>query len=176
MTESTNTVCPRIYVACLAAYNRGHLHGEWIDADQDADAIHEEIREILAESPVPGAEEWAIHDHEDFGGLRLSEFEDIERVADMGQLIAEHGPAFAAYAADVGPDHATEEGFQDAYCGQWESEVAYAEELFDELYAHDIPENLRCYVDYEKFARDLFINDCFGVDCPEGGLFVFRRC
>ena len=25
---------PRIYVACLAAYNNGYLHGAWIDADQ----------------------------------------------------------------------------------------------------------------------------------------------
>ena len=23
---------PRIYVACLAAYNNGRLHGRWIDA------------------------------------------------------------------------------------------------------------------------------------------------
>lgn len=29
-----------------------------------------------------------------------------------------------------------------------------ATELFDEIYAHDIPENLRCYIDYERFARD----------------------
>ena len=29
-----------------------------------------------------------------------------------------------------------------------------AEELFDECYAHDIPENLRYYIDYSKFARD----------------------
>jgi hypothetical protein len=29
-----------------------------------------------------------------------------------------------------------------------------AEELFDECYAHEIPENLRCYIDYEAFARD----------------------
>lgn len=29
-----------------------------------------------------------------------------------------------------------------------------AEELFDECYAHDIPENLRIYIDYAKFARD----------------------
>ena len=26
---------PRIYVACLAAYNNGHLHGAWIDAAQE---------------------------------------------------------------------------------------------------------------------------------------------
>ena len=29
-----------------------------------------------------------------------------------------------------------------------------ATELFDECYAHEIPENLRCYFDYEAFARD----------------------
>ena len=29
-----------------------------------------------------------------------------------------------------------------------------AEELFDECYAHDIPESLRIYIDYSKFARD----------------------
>ena len=34
---------PRIYVASLSDYNAGHLHGRWIDADQDPDAIREEI-------------------------------------------------------------------------------------------------------------------------------------
>ena len=32
-TITTNTE-PRIYVACLAAYNNGILHGAWIDAAQ----------------------------------------------------------------------------------------------------------------------------------------------
>lgn len=31
----------------------------------------------------------------------------------------------------------------------------YAEELFDECYALDVPDNLKTYIDYEKFARDL---------------------
>ncbi len=39
---------PRIYVACLAAYNNGYLHGAWIDADQDADEIRDEIAAICA--------------------------------------------------------------------------------------------------------------------------------
>lgn len=34
MTTSSDI---RIYVACLAAYNNGILHGAWIDADQDVD-------------------------------------------------------------------------------------------------------------------------------------------
>ena len=36
-----------------------------------------------------------------------------------------------------------------------------AEELFDDCYAHAIPDNLRCYFDMEKFARDLEIGGDF---------------
>ena len=32
--------------------------------------------------------------------------------------------------------------------------IEAATELFDECYAHEIPENLRNYIDYEAFARD----------------------
>ncbi len=73
---------PRVYVASLSDYNAGVLHGRWIDADQDADAIHADIAQMLAESPTDkSAEEWAIHDYEGFHGITISEFEDIDTVA-----------------------------------------------------------------------------------------------
>ena len=158
----------------MASYNAGVLHGKWTDAT-DADAIWEAIREMLKRSPSAGAEEWAIHDCEGFGSIRLSEWEDVDRVAELGALIEEHGAAFAAYADHVGIDYATEESFQDAYCGEWDSENAYAEHVFDELYLHEVPEHIQGYIDYEAFARDLFINDCFGVD-SDSGVHVFRNC
>jgi len=37
-----------IYVADLAAYNNGILHGVWIDATQDIDDIQEQINDMLA--------------------------------------------------------------------------------------------------------------------------------
>ncbi len=40
-----------IYVADLAAYNNGIMHGVWIDATQDIDNIHEQINDMLASSP-----------------------------------------------------------------------------------------------------------------------------
>ena len=66
---------PRIYVACLAAYNEvgassvrgtddqpnGRLHGAWIEADQGEDYIRERVRAMLDTSPEPVSEEWAIH-------------------------------------------------------------------------------------------------------------------
>lgn len=43
----------RIYAACLASYNNGHLHGTWINADQDADSINAAISAMLRASPYP---------------------------------------------------------------------------------------------------------------------------
>ena len=37
----------RIYVACLAAYNNGKLHGVWIDATDDIDDIQDQINDML---------------------------------------------------------------------------------------------------------------------------------
>ena len=53
MTEIT----PRIYVACLAAYNNGILHGEWIDADQGVEHISEQAAAMLKASPIEDAED-----------------------------------------------------------------------------------------------------------------------
>jgi antirestriction protein len=165
---------PRIYVACLAAYNNGQLHGTWIDADQSADAIHEEIRATLAASPIPGAEEWAIHDYEDFGGIDLSEYEGIDRVAEIAALLVEHGDAFAAwYSYDP---YAEASDFQDAYRGEYDSEEAYAEELVDDTgMLAEVPENLRYYFDYERFARDLFMSGMRSVRSGHGTIYVFDR-
>ena len=72
---------PKIYVACLAAYNSGQLHGEWIAADQETQEIYADIKSMLNKSPEPFAEEWAVHDYEGFGTISLSEWPDIERVS-----------------------------------------------------------------------------------------------
>ena len=48
---------PRIYVADLAAYNAGYLHGIWIDATQEIENIWQQIRTMLAASPMENAEE-----------------------------------------------------------------------------------------------------------------------
>ena len=64
MTEHT----PKIYVACLASYNAGILHGDWIDLD-GSETLEERISEILDASPEEDAEEWAVHDHEFCGHL-----------------------------------------------------------------------------------------------------------
>ena len=44
----------RIYVACLAAYNNGHLHGEWIKVTDEA-SIWEAVQAMLFASPIDEA-------------------------------------------------------------------------------------------------------------------------
>jgi len=169
----TQKLEPKIYVACLAAYNAGHLHGRWLDAAREPDEIQDDICAILESSPVMSGGDYAIHDYEDFGPMHLEEYHDIAEVSRLAQFIEEYGEPFAAFASHVGADFATEESFQDAYHGRWDSERDYAEHVFDELYLHELPEHLRCYIDYEAFARDLFLDGHYSLHSSDFGVHVF---
>ncbi len=172
----TQVDCPRIYVACLAAYNNGILHGAWIDADQDTEEIWEQINAMLTASPIPGAEEWAIHDYEGFWGLHLSESEDIAHVHELAEAIEEHGEAFALYADLVGENYATPESFQDSYHGEWNSEEDFAYDWWEQAgYLEQIPEELRVYIDFERVAHDLFIDGFMSARDSSHNLHVFSR-
>jgi len=58
-----------------------------------------------------------------------------------------------------------EEKFDESYNGQFDSEMEFAQQLADDLgYLDQMPESIRCYFDYEKFARDLFIGDYYYSD------------
>lgn len=157
----TPKVEPRIYVACLAAYNNGKLHGKWIDATQDADSIQDEINAMLKASPEPNAEEYAIHDFEGFGSLRLSEYESIETIAKLAEAIDEHGELFAEYynQSSYTDVETALEDFEDKYRGAYDSKRAYAEYWLEETgNLATIPEHLQGYFDYDYYARDLFMD------------------
>jgi antirestriction protein len=155
--QSTNTT-PRIYVASLADYNAGRLLGLWIDADQEAEAIDEEIRAMLATSPEFIAEEWAIHDHEGFGSWSPREFESIETVATVARLIGEHGKVFAELLNHFGGDLKEAKSYmEDGYRGEYESLADYAETNIYDLYTSEmnrIPDEVRFAIDWEVVARE----------------------
>ncbi len=81
----------RIYIADLAAYNNGILHGLWVDATLDLDEIQELVDSLLNCSPVENSEEIAIHDYEGFEGVSISEYEGLESVQKKALFILEHG-------------------------------------------------------------------------------------
>lgn len=148
---------PRIYVASLSDYNAGKLLGRWIDAGQEAHAIHAEIQAMLAESREPPAEEWAIHDYENFGQWKPREYESIDTVAAVAALIAEHGEVFGAVLNYFGDLEEAKTAMDEQYRGEWESVRDYVEQFVDDVYGHEIkalPDLIRYHIDYDGITRD----------------------
>lgn len=177
---------PRIYVASLSDYNAGILHGQWIEAGPDAEVMQEQIDEMLEKSPTnlrygEPAEEWAIHDYEGFGEIRVDENDNLSTIASWAEGLQKHGLAFAAWVAHVG--ERTEDSiaqFEDRYQGEWGSVETYAENMLDELDAHryvnDAPGWLQPYlkIDEAGFARDLELGcDIITAETPEGRVWVW---
>jgi antirestriction protein len=170
---------PRIYVASLSDYNAGRLHGEWIRANQELGEIHHAVSAMLARSPEPMAEEWAIHDHDGFGPIQLGEHESLEQVARLASGIVRHGEAFALWAAHLGSSEWERlDEFDERYLGEWDSGEDYAADLLEDM-GIDItevgPEILWPYieVDLTAFARDLSY-DLDILDGSGGSVHVFE--
>lgn len=162
----------RIYVACLASYNNGMLHGVWIDATNEVDDIQDQINTMLADSPEENAEEWAIHDYEGFGSYRLSEYEGIQSAHEVACFIDEHeelGAELLSYYSDI--DEARK-AIEENYCGCFESVADYAQELTEDT--SDIPKHLEMYIDYERMGRDMELSgDIFTIEVGYREVHIF---
>jgi antirestriction protein len=127
----------RIYVASLSDYNAGVLHGRWIDVT-DLDTIWEGINEMLAESPTAKregmpAEEWAVHDYEGFGPVKLSEQPDFEKLVAIAEAHEEHGDIYLHWVAHDTHRNTDPKWFQDQYRGEYDSLGDYAYEWWTEV-------------------------------------------
>ena len=164
----------RIYVACLAAYNSGHLHGRWIDASEGEAHIWEETRAMLAQSPEPDAEEWAIHDFEGFEGAPISEYASFESVAALAEFIEERGTLGGKLLEHYGGDLEDAKKAFDEYCGEYESLADYARELTEET-GGEIPKHLENYIDYAAMAHDMEMGgDVFAIETGYNQTHIFR--
>jgi antirestriction protein len=163
----------QIYVACLAAYNNGYLHGQWIDLDQPLDDVWNAIRTMLKTSPIPDAEEWAIHDYEGFEGYDLGEYEGIENAHALAQFILEHGELGGLMLNHMSGDLTlAQSAIEDNYQGKYSSLADYAEELTTDT--TEIPQHLAYYIDYEAMARDMQLNgDIFTLETGLEAVHVF---
>ena len=184
--ETDTAVSPQIWVASLADYNNGRLHGAWINAAQEEADLQADIDAVLASSPLTAetgepAEEWAIFDYDGFGRLRIDEHESLRWISLVGKGIAEHGLAFAAYA-DVVEEEELLAGFADDYLGHYESFKAYLEQrvndlCYDRILDEVVPPSIRPYVkiDLAATANDLLQKgDLHALPAPDGGVWIFN--
>jgi len=162
---------PQIYVACVASYNEGILHGCWINAMQGKATIMLKIQRMLDNSHVEDAEDYAILDYQHFGAIKIDEYQSIDSITAYVDFMSRHGELGAKLIQLYGIDEA-EELINDYYYGCYDSEVDFAWQLFEEYFIHQWPENLIYYFDCEAFARDLFINAYFSVNI-DGNVHIF---
>lgn len=143
----------RIYIANLSAYVSGELKGEWLNLP----ATDEEISALMQRIGNP--EEVVIHDYESFiAGFSIDEYDSIlelNEIAEELEALDEHElNAIEAYL------EAFSNNIREAL-DKYGDCIFYpdctledvAVELFDECY--NIPDEVKYYIDYEAFARDL---------------------
>ena len=156
----------RIYVACLAAYNNGHLHGRWIEVTDEA-TIWQAVQDMLAASPVEeDAEEWAIHDYEGFAGAEVGEYFSFQNVVELADYIRERGELGAQVLNYYGGNIEDAKARFEEYAGEYDSLADYAEELTEQS-GIEISESLAPYIDYKAMAHDYE---------QSGDFLTFRVC
>lgn len=151
---------PSVYVGTYGKYNDGSLCGLWIDLssfnayDEFIDfclAIHadEEDPELMAQDYEGFPRQWY---NEGF----MSE-EDFDHIQEYTELCDKYD----VDAVDDYMEFADElDNFEEAYCGEWDSEEDFARHIVEECW--DIERtmgDLSRYFDYEAFGRDLFMWD-----------------
>lgn len=170
----------RFYVACLASYNNGTLHGAWVDADSDVETMQSEIAAMLRDSPfpnvtvncpdcddcpteretcetcrhmgnVPSAEEYAVHDYEDMP-TSLGEYPSLEDIAAIFEL-------FETGESDHGLDAEHVKAIIDDQGGN----LVYAKERFDHVIG--VYPSFREYSD--ELADDMIACHSAGKEVPQ---------
>lgn len=169
---------PRIWLGCLQCHSEGRLVGEWYPASKAAEVGPAELHG----RPVPAGT------HEEIWGLDVEGFPEAGEMGPLdaqrwGDLYTEVGDAQRQPFCDWvrGGGHVEDadgmpsvSDFDEAYCGEWDSFLEYAEQLAEDIgLLSDVPESLQPYVDMRKWARDLAYD--YTVESnPDGGVYVFR--
>jgi antirestriction protein len=160
----------KVYVGTYNKYNNGSLKGEWLNvADfRTKEDFYTRAAEIHSDEDDP---EFMFQDHEGIAAAFISEASIDDVVFEVAKQDEETIENFYTFVDSMGSTDF--QSFQDAFCGRYKSELDYAyDDVEQSGVLHQIPEYLQQYFDYERYARDLFIESVY-FDSETG--CVFRR-
>ena len=171
--QKTQDNAPQIYVACLSSYNAGKLHGFWIEPATDKAELLGQIDKVLKTSPMPNAEEWAVHDYNDFPNL--GEYPNLDKIIEVQESIDEHGSDVVhAFLNNWSVEDLEHIG--DAYYGKYDNFTEFAEQLAHEtiegLNVNHTNSTLANYFNYEAWERDLQ-HDYYEGKAGDGSSLIF---
>lgn len=163
----TNAII-KVAITNLAAYNEGYLIYKWLELPATAEEINE-VYNAVKRSELD--EEFFISDYETcIAGLKIGEYESIEKLNELAEKFDELDEydklIFEAYTNYTDFDEALEklnnnelDGIVYYDCDNM-TDVAY--QVIDETAMLDsIPEQLRCYFDFEAYGRNLDLEGTF---------------
>lgn len=151
---------PSVYVGTYGKYNDGSLCGLWIDLStfNDYDDFIDFCKAIHADEEDP--ELMA----QDFEGFPRQWYDEGFMSEDDFDNIIEYSELCDKYSREAVDDymefHDELDDFEEAYCGEWDSEEDFARHIVSECY--DLERSmgqLANYFDYEAFGRELFMWD-----------------
>lgn len=192
MTTQTASIEPRVFVTCLAAYNNGRLHGEWVDVTSEPDDLREAIQRVLRTSPEPGAEEWFYTDWQGIPESIAGEYADIEALSEWAcevercDLTALPDDALWQYVENEWQpeiEGIADRAYED-YVGAYDTRAEFAQELIEEC--KGVPEtrpiefrgvtiDVLNFIDWDAVGRDLLLGGDYWSTEPDGGIYVFRN-
>ena len=151
----------RIAITDLKDYNEGILRYEWLDLEQRSTAslISSFIEEFLAKRSRETHslhEEWFVTDYEEF--VNLGEYPNLSEIENAVKLGKQYD--WESVSLYYGMNGSLDD-FEEAYNGTYDSEEDFAYDIAHEVYSEQELGQLSIYIDWEKYARDLFINDYF---------------
>lgn len=166
----------QIYITDLAAYNAGHLIGEWVVLPMDEEELQGKITEILA----TGAQACEDDEHEEIfvtdyecEYMRINEYDSIENLNEIALTVDGLGED-ELRAIRFLMDNSLVNGFEDAIAHYEEviihedstmEDIAYA--YINECYGVDsLPSIIANNIDYEAIGRELEMDGRYFI---EGG-------
>ena len=164
----------KIAITDLKDYNAGVLRYEWLDLEQcsTADEIGDYIKQFLGHRTEETAElheEWFVTDYEEF--VNLGEYPNLAEIEKAVSLSKQYEWEAVARYYELNQQF---DDFEEAYEGIHDSEKDFAYNLAHDVYSADDLGQLEPYIDWEMYARDLFINDYCSAKVEDYKIVVFR--
>lgn len=181
MNTTTTAAEPAVWIGSLAAYNAGHLIGDWYPATEAGDVTVADLHRGTGVPYTDDDELWVF----DLECLPVTREMDPLEAARWGEIYEEVGSDMwqalcawvrsGSYVAEGHTDFPVISDFEEAYAGEWSSFQEYAEGLAEDIgLLTDVPEDLQMYFSLERWSSDLAY-DYTTVDAPTGGVYVFRN-
>ena len=166
----SNSDSPALYVGTYGKYNDGNLFGMWVDLStfSDYDEFIDFCRELHKDEADP---EFMFQDYQGFPKSWYSECideETFDKILEYAGKDDSEREIWETYLDNV-DGKASFEDAQDRYCGQYDTEEDFAEEIISDCYP-DLPEFALRYFDYAAYARDIFIDSFYWLNG-----FVFHQ-